>query len=88
MIRIKLIVKGLVQGVGFRFFTKLTSTKLNITGYVKNLDNGDVLIEAQGTRSNLDKLKVQLYKGNGFCKVVSIEETKLDIISSEKNFIF
>jgi len=42
----KMIVKGRVQGVGFRWFVQQRAEKFGVSGYVKNLDNGDVGIEA------------------------------------------
>lgn len=84
MVRKNLLIKGKVQGVGFRFFVKFNSLPLNISGFAKNLDNGDVLIEAQGNLEAIELLKQKLYAGNGFCKVLSIVETDLEIISNEK----
>lgn len=85
MIRKSLIVTGKVQGVGFRFFVKLNATSLNLTGFAKNLDNGDVLIEVQGQLNSIDILKEKLYKGNGFCLVSSISESNLEIVPAAKN---
>jgi acylphosphatase len=50
------IAKGLVQGVGFRFFVRNKAISLQITGSVRNLNNGTVEIEAQGEVSNLEQL--------------------------------
>ncbi len=52
----KIIVKGLVQGVGFRYFVFSKAMKLSINGYTRNLFNGDVEIEAEGTRSLIEEL--------------------------------
>ncbi|MGX6978759.1 acylphosphatase [Vagococcus elongatus] len=46
MKKIKMIVSGRVQGVGFRFTTKMVADRLGVKGYVKNLDDGSVYIEA------------------------------------------
>ncbi len=54
MEKIKMTVSGRVQGVGFRYMTKIVADKLQITGLVRNLDNGDVYIEAMGKKENLD----------------------------------
>lgn len=45
---IKITVQGRVQGVGFRYCTKMVADQLNITGIVKNQSDGSVYIEAQG----------------------------------------
>lgn len=54
--QIKLQVSGRVQGVGFRFCTYQQAKKLGLVGYVKNLDNGDVEIIAQGDTTQIAKL--------------------------------
>lgn len=86
MVRKSLIVKGKIQGVGFRFFNKMNCSTLGLTGFAKNLDNGDVLVEVQGDLEKISKLINILYKGNGFCKVSSIEETDMELITNEKKF--
>ncbi len=50
-----IIVGGLVQGVGFRWFVLQQARNLGINGYVRNLNNGDVEIEAEGERGILDE---------------------------------
>jgi acylphosphatase len=50
------IVHGTVQGVGFRFFVRNKAISLKITGWVRNLSDGTVEIEAQGQVSNLEQL--------------------------------
>jgi len=47
-------VSGKVQGVGFRYITKMLADKYNVFGIVKNLDNGDVYIEAVGDTNNVN----------------------------------
>ncbi len=48
-IRKRLRYTGKVQAVGFRFTVDGCATEAGITGWVKNLNDGDVLVEAQGT---------------------------------------
>lgn len=43
---VKFIIKGKVQGVGFRWSTKTWADKINVKGYVKNLSDGSVKIVA------------------------------------------
>ena len=49
-VRANIIVKGFVQGVSFRAYTVRKARELNLTGYVRNLPNGDVEVEAQGNQ--------------------------------------
>ena len=61
--QIKIRVSGLFQCVGFRFFTHQKAQKLGLVGYVKNLDNGDVEIVAQGDSVQISKLTEWLEQG-------------------------
>jgi acylphosphatase len=54
--KIRAIVSGKVQGVGFRVYTQAQAQKLGICGYVRNLSNGDVEIVAEGEAEKLDSL--------------------------------
>lgn len=48
-IRKRLLYTGKVQAVGFRFTVDACADEAGVTGWVKNLDDGSVLCEAQGT---------------------------------------
>ena len=51
-----IVVKGFVQGIGFRYFVYTNAEKLSLTGYTRNLFNGDVEIEVEGDRSMIEEL--------------------------------
>jgi acylphosphatase len=53
--RVHMIVEGLVQGVGFRWFVARHAEALGLDGYVRNLYNGNVEIEAEGDRSLVEE---------------------------------
>ena len=53
---VHMIVRGMVQGVGFRYFVHRRAERLKLTGFVKNLFDGSVEIEAVGDRSLLEEL--------------------------------
>ncbi|UGA56274.1 acylphosphatase [Vibrio sp. VB16] len=59
----KFIVSGVVQGVGFRYHTCHEGNKRGLTGYAKNLDNGDVEVIACGDESSIESLHDWLKKG-------------------------
>ncbi|MFI5334098.1 MAG: acylphosphatase [Chlamydiales bacterium] len=50
------LIHGKVQGVGFRATTKFFADQLGLSGYARNLPNGDVEICAQGERGKLEAL--------------------------------
>ncbi len=55
-IRKHVYVSGRVQGVGFRFRTQQLARGLNLTGWVRNLDDGRVEMELQGQEEEIDRL--------------------------------
>ncbi|MEY8351889.1 acylphosphatase [Lachnospiraceae bacterium 54-53] len=55
-IRKHIYVSGRVQGVGFRFRTQYYAKGLGLTGWVRNLDDGRVEMELQGTEEGIDRL--------------------------------
>jgi acylphosphatase len=72
--RINLIVYGLVHGVGFRVFIARTAKELNICGWVRNLPDGSVEIEAQGTDEMLEELLSRAQQGPTLANVTSIHK--------------
>jgi acylphosphatase len=66
------VVKGRVQGVGFRWFVQQRALKLGLRGFVKNLSNGDVEFEAEGERANLESFLTAVSRGPAFSKVVNV----------------
>lgn len=86
MIRYSMIVDGKVQGVGFRYFTQLEASKLNLTGWVKNLIDQRVEIEVQGSEENICKFISSIKKGNNFSRVDDISINKIPILSDEKKY--
>ncbi len=86
MKRYHILVKGRVQGVGFRYHAKYAAIKTDITGWAKNLDNGDVEIEAQGDAEFLESFIKLLEKGNGFSKVAALYKTEIPLVTKEKSF--
>ena len=48
-------LSGRVQGVGFRHSARSAATELGVTGFVRNMPNGEVYIEAEGTSQQLEE---------------------------------
>ena len=51
---LQITVKGKVQGVSYRAATKAVADQLGVRGYIKNLDNGDVFMEAEADKLTMD----------------------------------
>lgn len=84
-IRQQLRFKGRVQGVGFRYTANQIAKKLGITGWVYNDYDGSVLMEAQGTKSQISQMINLLEKGT-FIEIDSIDKIDLQIEQNEQSF--
>ena len=67
-----ILVKGKVQGVWFRKYTKEKAEALGLKGYVKNEVNNDVYIEAEGSIEILTNFIEWLYEGSPFSRVSEV----------------
>ncbi|MDO4917426.1 MAG: acylphosphatase [Rothia sp. (in: high G+C Gram-positive bacteria)] len=79
-------VRGTVQGVGFRWWTKGEAQPLGLVGYAKNMDDGSVEIVAQGTRENCQKLLDTLNSGNTAGHVEHVDANIAEPTGSYKDF--
>ncbi|HHV62085.1 MAG TPA: acylphosphatase [Firmicutes bacterium] len=71
--RVRAIVYGHVQGVGYRAFAQSTALSLDLNGFVRNLPDGTVEVVAEGARPTLDKFINELEKGPIFGRVRNID---------------
>lgn len=71
MVRAEIIVNGLVQGVGFRYFVLRKAEKLALKGYTKNLFTGEVFIEVEGQKFAIEELYQQVKLGPSHADVKS-----------------
>jgi acylphosphatase len=69
----KIIVNGLVQGVGYRYFCYKKSKEFNLTGYAENLFNGDVELEVEGDKSMILDFVKELKIGPQNSRVKSVK---------------
>ena len=82
----KIIIKGRVQGVGFRFYVFNEASLLNLTGYVRNLYNGDVEIVAEGDQSAINALHQSVRIGPRSANVTSTDFSWLEKSKGYKDF--
>lgn len=71
----RVLVSGKVQGVFYRQNTLEMATKLHLTGWVKNLSNGDVELVACGKENNVDALCEWLWQGPPAARVDNVKVT-------------
>jgi acylphosphatase len=81
-----IIVNGMVQGVGFRFFVCRIADKLNLKGYVRNLYDGSVEVVAEGDRSLLEELIKLLKVGTRSSSVTDVNVKWIEATHQFKRF--
>lgn len=67
------VVRGRVQGVGFRWAVVTLARDLGISGRVANQEDGTVLVMAEGSRGNLEALADWLTRGPRYSIVTEVE---------------
>jgi acylphosphatase len=67
--RYHFIVRGNVQGIGYRLFVSQLAKKMALTGWVKNCSNSDVAGEVQGPPENLNLFLERLKTGHSWAQV-------------------
>ncbi|MEO6912013.1 MAG: acylphosphatase [Edaphobacter sp.] len=71
------LVKGRVQGVGFRWFVQREASEIGLKGWVRNTDEGHVEVLAAGELEDLTELKDALRKGSRGSRVDAVIEHEL-----------
>jgi acylphosphatase len=79
------VVSGIVQGVGFRYFTQNAAERLHLSGYTKNLPDGRVEVYAIGTPDQLAKLRVALERGPLGASVSEVKEEQAAVDQNYAN---
>ena len=82
----KYLIKGLVQGVGFRFFTQRAAARHQVLGYVKNLDDGNVETYAVGDEEAVKAFHEDILTGPAHARVEEIEEIVEDVDKTYTEF--
>ena len=80
------IVRGRVQGVGFRWFVEAEAHQLGLAGWVRNNADGSVEVLAMGTRDQLTGLGSRLREGPRAARVDAVEESEAKPVSGLTTF--
>ena len=83
----KFLINGLVQGVGYRFFTQRAAARHQVHGYVKNLKDGRVEAFAEGDENAVKAFHDELLAGPHYSRVEEVEELVLEPHGSFSTFI-
>jgi acylphosphatase len=73
------LISGIVQGVGFRYFTQDEADRLHVSGYVRNLRDGRVEVYAMGSPEKLARLRVLLERGPRGAMVQHVVEESAEL---------
>jgi acylphosphatase len=71
------LVRGRVQGVGFRWFVHREAAELGLRGSVRNTDRGEVEVVASGDPEQIAELRAELRKGSRGSRVDAVVEHEL-----------
>jgi acylphosphatase len=82
----RFVVRGRVQGVGFRWFVEREAHILGIAGWVRNNADGAVEVLAQGTREQINNLHAQLMQGPRAARVDAVDESEVPPTQGLKTF--
>ena len=82
----RFVVRGRVQGVGFRWFVEREAHMLGVAGWVRNNSDGSVEVLAVGTRDQLSGLRSRLRQGPRAARVDDVEESESKPIEGLKTF--
>jgi len=82
----RFVVRGRVQGVGFRWFVEREAHILGIGGWVRNNADGGVEVLAQGTRDQISGLRARLREGPRAARVDAVEESEARPLAGMSSF--
>lgn len=83
---VEIIVKGMVQGVGFRWFVRRTALQFGLGGYVRNLPDETVYCEVEGSESLINEFINALKAGPPLAHVTNVIVNELPDLAGYKHF--
>ena len=86
MVRARLLISGIVQGVGYRWSCRREGQGIGVTGWVRNLDDGRVEAVVQGTKEQVERLIKWCYRGPSEARVSDIAVAYEDTLEDFKDF--
>lgn len=72
MKRVRILIEGKLQGANFRYHTQQEAQKLGLAGFVRNLSDGRIEIDAQGDDESVDKMLAWCQEGPQSAQLKSI----------------
>ena len=72
---LRAVARGWVQGVGYRDHVSRQASRLGLRGYVRNVSDGSVEVEAEGPREDLERLLDQMREGPPLAEVKEVDHS-------------
>ena len=85
-IRRTVSVRGVVQGVSFRWYTRQEADRLGLTGWVRNEPDGSVRLEAQGPEADVEALLAWVRRGPTHARVTAIDVEEIEPTDHDIDF--
>ncbi len=85
-VRLRAVVQGRVQGVGFRYFVNERALELRLVGICRNISNGDVEVIAEGERGPLEAMLASISHGPRMARVDKVAAVWLPATGEYINF--
>jgi acylphosphatase len=82
----RFIVKGRVQGVGFRYFAIRAAADCGVVGTVRNMPDGSVEAVAEGSDEAIAEFRRELTRGPSYAQVTAVDETTLQPTGRYRGF--
>jgi acylphosphatase len=76
----RFLVRGRVQGVGYRYFVERAAAELDLKGYAGNLDDGRVEVYVTGPAERIAELSGYLWKGPRWADVRGVDEQEAALV--------
>jgi acylphosphatase len=83
MKRVHVLVHGMVQGVGYRYTMRMVARETGVTGWVRNLPDGSVEAEVEGSQEQIDEVLAWMTQGPPGAQVDTAMVTDADPTGSE-----
>jgi len=80
------VIRGRVQGVGYRYFAQGVAERLGVSGFVRNLPSGDVEVFAEADSGTLELFKQELEQGPRMSRVSEIIESDVEPLGLYSSF--
>ena len=80
------LIAGRVQGVGFRFFAREAAAREGLRGFVRNLEDGRVEVQAEGDQAALERFERALHRGPPGAEILDVAMSELPPVGQSPLF--